>query len=140
MEPIKKAIVFITAMAAGAIVMLPVTMYYTVALAQTPDDMLELSDKQAALRDAQAAVLKAQADYDVVRKRVVESNVSVVKTVQAAISAEDVAALKADVAALKAEQARCKQVTKDASVAWNAATTIRGVVAAARPLFACLGE
>ena len=108
--------------------------------AQTPDDMLELSDKQAALRDAQAAVLKAQSDYDVVRKRVVDANVAVVKTVQAAISAEDVAALKAQIETLTANKDKCKAVAVLAAEKWATATTILGVRAAAGPLFACLAE
>ena len=101
--------------------------------AQSQDDMIELAAKQAALR-------AAQAEYDAVRKRVVEANVAVVNTVKGAISAEEVAVLKAQVDTLIANKDRCKVVAVLAAEKWATATTILGVRAAAGPLFACLAE
>ena len=101
--------------------------------AQSQDDMIELAAKQAALR-------AAQAEYDAVRKRVVEANVAVVNTVKSAISAEDVATLKSQVETLTANKDKCKAVAVLAAEKWATATTILGVRAAAGPLFACLAE
>ena len=101
--------------------------------AQSQDDMIELAAKQAALR-------AAQAEYDAVRKRVIEANVAVVNTVKGAISAEEVASLKVQVETLTANKDKCKSAAVLAAEKWSTATTILGVRAAAGPLFACLAE